>query len=70
LVEEVSFLGRLPRQERAVEREASWGITKLMVDRGRAIDVIEVLAAAAARAGVGVERAGACPLYEELFLSM
>ena len=65
LAEEVSFLGRLPRHEHVVEREALWGITKLWVDGGRAINVSEALAAAAA--GAGVERAGACPTCEELF---
>jgi len=30
-----------PRQECAVEREASWGIAKLRVDWGRAINVCE-----------------------------
>ena len=43
------------RQERVVEREASWGITKLRADRGRAINVHEAAAAAAA---AGVDRAG------------
>ena len=43
----------------------SWGITKLHVDRDRAIDVSEALAVAAA--GAGVERAGVHPSCEELF---
>ena len=42
-----------------------WGITKLRVEGGRAIDVGEVLAAAAAAAGA--ERAGACSSCDELF---
>ena len=33
------------RQEHAVEREASWGITKLRVDGGRAINNDEVAVA-------------------------
>ena len=36
------------------------------MDGGRAIDVSEALVVAAA-GGVGVERAGACPLCEEQF---
>jgi len=50
------------RRECAVEREASWGITKLMVDRGRAINVGEALAV-----GARAERAGAHSLCDELF---
>jgi len=49
-----------------VEREASWGITKLWVDGDHAIDVGEALALVAA--GVGAERAGAHSWHEELFL--
>jgi hypothetical protein len=56
----------MPRREHAVEKEMSWGIAKLLVDGGHAIDVSEVLAALEA-AGAGVERAGACPSCEELF---
>jgi len=59
------FLGRFPREERAVEREALWRITQLWVDGGHAIDVSEALAVAAA--GAGVERAGVHPSCEELF---
>ena len=40
------------RQERAVERETSWGKTKLRVDGGHVIDVSEAFALAAG-AGVG-----------------
>jgi ribosomal protein L21 len=43
------------RKEHAVEREALWGITKLGVDRGHAINVGEVLAVAEA-ARVGSEK--------------
>ena len=46
------FEGEL-RQERAVEREASWGITKLRVDGGHAIDGSEATAAGGAAAGTG-----------------
>ena len=44
----MSFLGPLEG------KSTSWGITKLRVDRGHAIDVGEVLAVAAA--GVGAEK--------------
>ena len=44
----------------------SWGITKLHVDRDRAIDVSEALVAVAV-AAAGVERTEACPSCEELF---
>ena len=47
-----------------VEREVSWGITKLRLDGGRAIDVGEALAA------VVVERAGACSWCDERSFSM
>ena len=60
----MSFLGQLSRQEHAVEREAAWGITKVRVDGGSAIDVSEASVAVTA---VGVERAEACLSYEELF---
>jgi hypothetical protein len=38
-----------------VEREVSWGISKLRVDGGRAIDVGEALAAAAGGTEGGTE---------------
>jgi len=53
------------RQEHAVEREESWGIAKLRVDGGCAIEFSE----AAAAAGVGAKRAGVCSLCDELFLA-
>jgi hypothetical protein len=57
LVEEVSLLRMVRRRERAVEREASWGIIPSRVYGGLAIHVCYVVVevAAAARA----ERAGA-----------
>ena len=45
------------RQERAIEREALWGMTKLRVDGGRGIDVCEA-AATTAMAVMGAKRAG------------
>jgi hypothetical protein len=40
LLDEVSFMRTVGRQDCTVEREASWGITKLRVDKGPAIDVL------------------------------
>jgi len=54
LAEEVSILRAVGRREHAVEREASWGITKLRVDEGHVIDVSEALAVATA----GGEKSG------------
>ena len=45
------------RREHAVEMEASWGITKLRMDRGHAIDVGEALAVVLAATGKEAERA-------------
>ena len=48
-----------------VEREASWGLTKLRVDRVHAINVAEALAAV----GAGTKQAGACiPCATSCFL--
>ena len=49
----MSLLRAVQRQERAVERQASWGIAQSSVDGGRVINVCEVAAAGAQRAGAG-----------------
>ena len=54
-----------PRQECAVEREGSWGIAKLRVDWGRAINVGE--AGGGQRWGLVAERAGAHSQWNELY---
>jgi hypothetical protein len=53
------FFRAVGRQDHAVKRETSWGIMKLRVDGGHAIDVHEALAVivAVAVAGVGAKRA-------------
>jgi len=52
LMEEVSLLMVVQRQEHAVERHASWGIAQSRVDGGCAINACEAaVAAGAGRAG-------------------